>query len=317
MSDILATKKDNILYVNNPADIDTICKISHALAAPMRVQILHSILKQSKNLSDIATELKLPLSSVARHIEILADAQIIYVDYQPGLKGHTKYCSQAIRKYTISLESNILGESNQTEYTVEVPIGLYSHCHIKAPCGINSKEGTLGEFDDPSVFFLPERKDAQLLWFNQGFISYNFPSPKKLRFTPQSISFSFELCSETVYYNNTWPSDITVSINGIEVLTITSEGDFGGRRGKFTPDYWPITSTQFGVLKTVTINQVGVHLNNSLVHKKIKIDDLHLFDGNAISFSLGIKEDALHKGGINLFGEHFGDHPQAIIMKIK
>lgn len=45
------------------------------------------------------------------------------------------------------------------------------------------------------------------------------------------ISFSFEVCSETIYYNNHWPSDITVSVNDVEVATFTSPGDFGGRRG--------------------------------------------------------------------------------------
>ena len=31
---------------------------------------------------------------------------------------------------------------------------------------------------------------------------------------------------------------------------------------------------------------------------------------------IGIKPDAIHKGGINLFGKNFGDYKQSIILKI-
>jgi len=31
---------------------------------------------------------------------------------------------------------------------------------------------------------------------------------------------------------------------------------------------------------------------------------------------IGIKEDAAHKGGINIFGDGFGDYPQDIVLKL-
>ena len=39
--------------------------------------------------------------------------------------------------------------------------------------------------------------------------------------------------------------------------------------------------------------------------------------GNAVKFTIGIKQDAVHRGGLNLFGKNFGDYQQAIIMTIK
>ena len=101
------------------------------------------------------------------------------------------------------------------------------------------------------------------------------------------------------------------------MVTFTSPGDFGGRRGNYTPQYWPITSTQFGLLKKITINEDGVFLDNKSVNKKITFKDLLLFDGSAIKLTIGIKDNAKHKGGINLFGKNFGDFNQAIVMKIK
>ena len=180
---------------------------------------------------------------------------------------------------------------------------------------MNGKDGRLGEDDNPRSFFRPERNQAEQLWFDRGYISYNFPSPEE-KGSFSSIEFSFEICSETVYYNNNWPSDITVYINDVEVLTFTSPGDFGGRRGKLTPEYWAITSTQFGLLKKIVVNTEGVFLDNKMVSKKLTFDDLKLFDGTSIKLTIGIKDDAVHKGGINIFGKNFGDYPQAIIMKM-
>lgn len=121
-----------------------------------------------------------------------------------------------------------------------------------------------------------------------------------------------------MYFNPRWPSDITLYINDLEILTFTSPGDFGGRKGKYTPEFWPITSTQYGQLKTLTINKNGVYFDDIFRSSEIKFSDLDLYDGKeAIKFKIGIKEGSIHKGGINLFGKNFGDYPQAIKMSVK
>lgn len=113
------------------------------------------------------------------------------------------------------------------------------------------------------------------------------------------------------------PSDITVRVNDVELLTFTSPGDFGGRRGKYTPAYWPVTSTQFGLLKKIAVNEDDVFMDNVLVTNKIRFSDLGLYGCSAVKFEIGIKENAEHKGGLNLFGKDFGDFPQAIVMSVK
>ena len=318
MSDIVNFNKNLILYVNNPKDHDMICKVSRALASPERVRILKSLLNHPKYLSDLSKELDIPVSSVSRHIDVLAEAQLVFIDYQPGLKGHTKFCTQLATEYTISLYAPNLETEQEKEYTVEMPVGMFSHCHIKPPCGMAGKSSDFSlPFDDPRVFFSPERIQAECIWFHTGFISYTFPSFPLSHHECSEISFGFEICSETFFYNNNWPSDITVYINDIEILTFASPGDFGARRGRYTPDYWPMTSTQFGLWKKITINKNGVYMDNILIHNKIMFKDLKLYSGSAVKFTLGVKEDALHKGGLNLFGKNFGDYPQAILMTVK
>lgn len=134
----------------------------------------------------------------------------------------------------------------------------------------------------------------------------------------RELSFSFEICSETLYYNNKWPSDIIVSINGTEVVTFTSPGDFGGRRGKYIPDLWPVTSTQFGSLKKLRQTKPwGGYIDNIFMHDRIKFDDLKLYKRSSVKLDIGIKEDAEYKDRINIFGKNFGDYPQAIVMTVK
>ena len=49
----------------------------------------------------------------------------------------------------------------------------------------------------------------------------------------------------------------------------------------------------------------------------MRLSDLKLYDGSAIKLDIGIKDDAVHRGGLNLFGKNFGDYPQSIIMTLK
>ena len=52
-------------------------------------------------------------------------------------------------------------------------------------------------------------------------------------------------------------------------------------------------------------------LDNVFVSDKVRFADLHIYDGSSIKLDIGIKDDAAHKGGINLFGKNFGNYPQS------
>lgn len=297
-------------------DEETLCKVSHALSAPERVRILRSISLYAKTLSDLSKELNIPLSSVSRHVDVLEEANLILITYRPGPKGHIKYCWKNLLGFNVILDKDLREDTKDEPYSVEMPIGMFTDCKIQEPCGLVSQNEVIGVVDNSTSFFLPQRANAERLWFQSGFLAYEFPSAPILKNSPSEISFSFEICSETVQFNNDWPSDITLWINDIELATFTSPGDFGGRQGKLTPKHWHVTSTQFGLLKRLTVNKNGVFLDYQCVNSHITIDDLHLDTKNNVKFSIGIKEDALHKGGINLFGKNYGDFPQAIVMSV-
>lgn len=316
MSDKLTSEKDLMFSVNNESEEPDIVKLGKALSFPERIAILRLLCSGSKYLAEIADSLNIPLSTVSRHIDALAEAGLVFISFSPGPKGHSKLCSKVAFSVNISIDDT--DEPASTDYyTTEMPVGLYTDCNITAPCGMASSVDQIGKPDDPTVFFSPERVNAEILWFNTGSVSYKMPLPtgKSLKF--EEIGFSFEICSETLYYRDKWPSDITVSVNDVEITTFTSPGDFGGRRGQYSPEYWPITSTQFGILMKISVNPNGVYVNNVLKNSDVTVSALNVLDRDYVKITLAIKDDAVHKGGMNIFGRSFGDYPQAIVMTLK
>jgi len=319
MSDIIHNNdgKGFTLSINEEQDFPYIAGIGNALASVDRIRILKLLSQRPMSISEISETLSMAISSVSYHIDILAESQLVFISYQPGIKGHKKLCSKAALNISINWEDTSIAPDAPVIETVEMPIGNYVECNVQPPCGLAGRESVIAPLDIPQLLFTPKRTAAQLFWFKSGYVTYKFPnyffqSHQQFR----KISFSMELCSETSYYRTDWPSDITFWINGIEIVTITSPGDFGGRRGIFTPEYWFINSTQYGILTEFSIDDKGVYIGNKLVNHSVTFSDLKLDEGNGILFKLGIKPDAVHIGGINLFGKYFGDYPQAIVMTL-
>ena len=167
---------------------------------------------------------------------------------------------------------------------------------------------------DQNDAFNPLVKTADLLWTAGGMVEYSFSNNFAFEHEIREINISLEICSETFGHLNDWKSDITFAINGVELLTYTSLGDYGGKIGKLNPDWWDETYTQYGDLITISITNEGVFLNNKLANKKIAIGDLNLTGSNRLLFSLYNKKDAEHYGGFNLFGKNFGNYEQDIVL---
>ena len=168
--------------------------------------------------------------------------------------------------------------------------------------------------DNPHDFFITERFLADLIWFDHGFVSYNFVN-KLYNKSLTKLELSFECCSEITYHREDWPSDISVQLNGKDLLTFLSPGDFGGRRGRYSPKDWFINSTQYGLLYKITVDKNGTYLNNIQINTT-GIDAFQLDTAPHIKVKIGVKEDAVHRGGINLFGKRFGDYDQSIILTV-
>lgn len=315
MSKSTISYKNPIYNISDATSAEELYKTCHALGSKERIAILNLIQTRPMTIKELSQILNLPVSSITLHTNILNEGNLINIEYKPNKKGLVKLCSRAVNTILILID-NVENNEELIEQNYEMPIGNFTDINIKSPCGIAGKYSGIGEYDEISTFYLPNRHKAELLWFSDGDITYKFPNTIKDPSNVNSIEFSLEICSETLYSRNDWPSDITFWINDKEITTWTSPGDFGGRRGKYTPDYWFINSTQYGILKNIKIDKNGIYLDNNLISNNLTLDDINLMNSNSIDFKIGIKPDAVHKGGINIFGKNFGDHDQAIIMKV-
>ncbi len=297
----------------NLDDTAQLANAAKALSSETRLEILRHLKYKDLNVNEIAELLDIPASSSAAHVKVLEEAGMIKTTLQPGIRGSMKVCHIILDSFCVELTT--AKNPKQDVEIIRMPIGNYIDYRIEPTCGIVSSKGPIGPEDEPRCFYLPERVDAQLLWLGHGYVEYRFPTNSLATKEVESLELSMELCSEDHEFNMDYPSDITLWVNGLEAGTWNCPSDFGGRRGKYNPDWWPDKNTQYGMLKTWKITENGCFLDElEACGYGLKDFDIHRKD--YISVRVGIKEDACHKGGLNLFGESFGDYAQNIVMKI-
>lgn len=290
--------------------------IMRSLASEVRVRILEHLTRQGpRNVNQVAEELDLPQSTVSSNIQILVDAGLVQTRSEKGRKGSQKICHSTFTELLIAFKDRTPVQLSET-IDVQMPIGLYTRCEVSAPCGLCSTDGVIGLLDVPDTFLDPDRMRAGLLWFTRGFVEYQFPNNAKLANSPvRSLELSLELSSEVPGTSKDWPSDITIAVNGYEIDTWTSPGDFGDTRGKFTPDWWKLVGSQYGDLKRWTVSEDGTCRDGARV-SSCKLGDLELNDHRSIRVRIGVKDGARHPGGINIFGRGFGNHNQDIMLRL-
>ena len=86
-------------------------------------------------------------------------------------------------------------------------------------------------------------------------------------------------------------------------------------RDRLNPEWWSDFSTQYGMMKLLKITPECVFLDETPVSTQ-NIRKLKLQDGDYITLRIGIKKDAKHQGGMNLFGERFGDFSQGLVYSV-
>lgn len=290
-------------------DTEHLVALGKALSVETRLDILRLLSDKDKNVNEIAECLKIPASSAASHVKVLEAAGLIKTTLHPGVHGSMKVCSKVLDFAGVDLTTRFGGEI-RTE-VIQMPIGNYVDYSVEPTCGIVSEKGPIGEEDEPRCFYHPERTQAKLLWFGKGYVEYRFPNHQFAGGDVTKVELSFEVCSEDHEYNLDCPSDITVWMNGYDAGTFTCPSDFGGRRGKLNPEWWPDKNTQYGLLKTWSFTPEGTFIDGEKVSERT-FSEYALSEKEFISVRIGLKENAENSGGVNLFGSCYGDYPQDI-----
>lgn len=292
-------------------------EVLKALASEVRVAILKLLhIDGPMNVNDIAGKLKQPQSTVSSNMQTLVEAGLVRTETQKARKGNQKICHSLFDEVLVMFKEDIRPlKANAIE--VSMPLGLYTSCEVSAPCGLCSTEGIIGLLDVPDTFLDPDRMKTGLIWFTRGYVEYQFPNNARLaQHTITSMEFSLELSSEVPGTSADWPSDITIGVNGQDIATWTSPGDFGDKRGVYTPDWWKLKGSQYGKLKSFRVNGTGTYVDGMKI-SPVSLKDLDLETHHSIRLRIGVKQDAKHPGGINIFGRGFGNYDQDIVLRIE
>jgi predicted transcriptional regulator len=287
------------------------------LSSPLRIKILRLLHANGPmNVNEISAALRLPQSTVATNVQVLEGTELIRTETSKASKGQQKICSARFDEVVIRLDGT---SALQQDHKIEVamPLGLYTSYQVSAPCGLCSTEGVIGLLDVPDYFLDPSRMRAALIWFGRGHVEYKFPNNARIAGAEiEAIEFSMEISSEVPGTNSQWPSDISLWVNDVRIGTWTSPGDFGDRRGKFTPRWWKLEGSQYGMLTKWTISARGCFVNGARV-SRVKLNHLDLAAHHSIRLKIGIDEKAERPGGLNIFGRGFGNHDQDIVMRLQ
>ncbi|HQZ11702.1 MAG TPA: helix-turn-helix domain-containing protein [Devosia sp.] len=301
----------NFLVVDPEEGINVL----RGLASPVRVSILKLLHAAPRNVNEIAAALGLPQSTISSNVQILEAAGLIRTDTQKAKKGSQKVCHAAYDEILVMFKDEATELADRT-IEVAMPLGLYTSCEVSAPCGLCSVDGIIGLLDVPDTFLDPGRMKAGLIWFTRGFIEYQFPNNAKLANSGiESIEFSMELSSEVPGTSADWPSDISIAINGRDVGTWTSPGDFGDKRGVHTPAWWKLKGSQYGKLKSFRVATDGTYVDGVKI-STVTLSDLDIDSHHSIRLKIGVEAGARHPGGINIFGRGFGNYDQDIVMRL-
>jgi len=288
-------------------------EIFKALGSGTRLKILGFLADREMNINELGQALGIAHPTVSKHVQLLEGAGLVVSEYMSGEQGTQKRCKLRYDRLVFSLEPKQQVDSQCEE--MEMPIGLYTLAYATPCCGLMGPTKEIGFMDEPQSFLLPERAQAQLLWMADGFVEYVFANSIPTSMEIVRAEVSMEICSECPDFNNDFPSDITVWMNGVEIGTWTSPGDFGGKRGRLNPSSWSDHNSQYGLLKVWSVDAEGAFVDGHSV-SGVTIKDSMIVPRTPVTVRIGIKPDAVHRGGFNLFGRGYGNYEQDLILRL-
>ncbi|WP_088104075.1 ArsR/SmtB family transcription factor [Halalkalibacter urbisdiaboli] len=286
--------------------------VYEALASKVRLTIIQLLAVKSMNIKELAEATGLSSAIMTKHIKKLENAGIIRTEMIPGRAGVQKLCILCRDKLEITFPSQqvLVKEFHQTE----VSVGHYTDFFVTPTCGLATVEKFIGEFDEPRYFLDPQRVNAKILWFGQGYIEYKVANFLLATEIPEELEISIELSSEAPFTNDNWPSDITFTLNNVTLGTWTSPGDFGDSPGKYTPDWWPRVINQYGIMKFLRVTLDGTYIDGNKI-SDVTIDDIQIANKQWV-FRIAVDADAKNVGGVTIFGSGFGNYNNDIVFRL-
>ena len=281
-----------------------------ALASDVRIRMINLLAERDMNIKELAQAVGISSPIMLKHVRKLEDAGIIVTRMVNRNGSAQKMCTLLGTEYRVEMPPRQMNLRNCHE--THIPVGHYTDIDAQPTCGLATERDIIGQLDDPRYFLEPERVNAEAIWFAAGFVEYSLPNYLTIGQSVEEIEISFEISSEAPGFNDEWPSDIQVSLNGVLLCQWTSPGDFGEKRGVLTPQWW--TGNQYGLLKTLRISHKGTLLDGRHVSDVMPENVLSRNDRRWV-LRFEASKNAENAGGLTLFGGKFGNYKQAILVR--
>lgn len=182
--------------------------IFKALGSPVRVQILRLIQeKEGLNIKQIAQSLKIPVTTLSPHLNLLAEAGLIEFRDESLTHGTQKRC-YFIKDWDQLLVNMALSGPELQIYSAEIGVGHFSDFSVTPTCGMATSTSFVGQLDQPRYFIHPVSRQARIVWFTTGYLEYILPNFIPEHSVIEELTVSFEISSEAPRFCNVWPSDI-------------------------------------------------------------------------------------------------------------
>ncbi len=286
--------------------------VYEALASSVRHKIIQLLANRPMNIRELAEAVGLTSAIVSMHVKKLEKAAIISTSMQPGKGGVQKVCYLQVEEANITFPNKV--EHVRYYHESEISIGHYTDLAVEPTCGLASIENFIGQIDDTRYFFDAERFQAKILWFSEGFIEYKIPNFLLSTENPMELIMSMEIASEAPLTDNRFPSDITFYLNDVRLGTWTSPGDYGDKRGKYNPAWWPDIINQYGLLKHLQVTREGTFMDGTQL-SDVTLDQVNVRD-RQWTLRLAVESSSEHVGGLSLFGRGFGNYNQDIVFRL-
>ena len=146
--------------------------IFKALGSPVRVQILRLIQeKEGLNIKQIAQSLKIPVTTLSPHLNLLAEAGLIEFRDESLTHGTQKRC-YFIKDWDQLLVNMALSGPDLQTYSAEIGVGHFSDFSVTPTCGMATSSSFVGQLDQPRYFIHPGSRQARIVWFTTGYLEY-------------------------------------------------------------------------------------------------------------------------------------------------
>jgi predicted transcriptional regulator len=324
--------------------------IVKALSNDFRIRILQILCEDDQTVQALMAKLELSKTAVITHLRILESSGFISSTIINGSIGNQRIYHKEYDRLIFNFTPMQENEQNEPYYEIQTDIGNYFDFQISPPCGLAKKDHIIQKWDDPSVFFQPERIQAHLLWGAFGFVEYRIPMNIPFEEGGFSrIEIMLEISAQgdlPTHHRLSLPdyirkeqlangvSDLTFFLNGVaiadyavkEYSRIAKKGSLSGKKGKYTPGWW--RGSNYGDLLKIVIDYAGVTINGEK-ESAVTLNDIFpdtLFDNpkemnldllsdDSLKFRIAIRPEARRIGGFTIYGLGFGNYNQGIVTR--